>query len=331
LSDAEEVFCVAAQTLGDHLKRIPDGETGERSMWIAWQVEYLIEHDEFEIEEPPPGQYAPLPRCRLKDPSSAKNLSWPAGIGYAAAAAHSYGIFKRLKGSGAIPSHVRFQASLPTPLAPVTQFVATRDQAKVEPAYERQMLHELQQICDEVPHDELAIQWDVAIELGMWEGIGGLFQPWFDPVKEGIIDRLVRCAAATPRDVEVGFHLCYGDFGHEHFVEPADAKNLTELSNRLAALVARPIDWIHMPVPLGRSDPEYFAPLAELRVGPETTVYLGVVHMTDGVAGAERRIAAARQVLDDFGVGTECGFGRRPPDTVQPLMELHSHVADRPL
>jgi hypothetical protein len=46
------------------------------------------------------------------------------------------------------------------------------------------------------------------------------------------------------------------------------------------------------------------------------------------VSGAERRFAAARQVLDDFGVGTECGFGRRPLDTVQPLMELHSQLAD---
>ena len=38
LSDAEQVFRMAAQHLGRHLKRLPDGETGSRSHWIAWQL-----------------------------------------------------------------------------------------------------------------------------------------------------------------------------------------------------------------------------------------------------------------------------------------------------
>ena len=36
LRDAREVFKTVASVLGPRLKRIPDGETGERSDWITW-------------------------------------------------------------------------------------------------------------------------------------------------------------------------------------------------------------------------------------------------------------------------------------------------------
>jgi hypothetical protein len=329
LADSDAVFRMAAGTLGPHLRRIPDGETGERSTWIAWQVKFLTEHPEFEVEEPPPGQYAPLPRCRLRAPERADRLAWPEGIGYASVAIESYRLFARLKRAGVIPGDVRFQVSLPTPVAPVAQFVSQRDQAAVEPAYERQMLEELGRICAGVPADELAIQWDVAFEMGMWEGIGGPFEAWFAPVREGIVERLVRYASAVPRDVELGLHLCYGDFGHEHFVQPSDAGNLAEVSRRVSGQLTRPIDWIHLPVPRDRSDSAYFAPLAALGLGPETTVYLGLIHATDGAAGARRRIAAASEVVPEFGLATECGFGRRPPESVRSLMELHVQVAEQ--
>src|SRR5439155_15999924 len=36
LKDARDVFETVSAALGDRLKRIPDGETGERSDWITW-------------------------------------------------------------------------------------------------------------------------------------------------------------------------------------------------------------------------------------------------------------------------------------------------------
>jgi hypothetical protein len=37
-----------------------------------------------------------------------------------------------------------------------------------------------------------------------------------------------------------------------------------------------------MPVPKGRTDDAYFAPLDNLRLHPETKLYLGLVHRCDG-------------------------------------------------
>jgi hypothetical protein len=327
LRDASEVFRTASAVLGEHLRRLPDGETGDRDTWIAWQTNVFGSHPAFELEEPPPGQYAPLPRFRLRDRSAAAELRFDR-LGYSDAARTSYAEFRRLKDEGVVPARVRFLVALPTPLAPVSQFVAADDKAAVEPPYEEALLRELAEIAAAIPHDELAIQWDIAVELGIWEELGGVFfSPWFDEPKRGMIERIARAAQAVPDDVECGFHLCYGDFGHEHFVQPQDSGNLVEVANALSDAVGRPVQWLHLPVPRDRSDDAYFAPLRELRLHPETDLYLGLVHLTDGLEGTRARIAAARRAVPAFGVATECGLGRRPPETIEALLRLHIQVA----
>ena len=126
---------------------------------------------------------------------------------------------------------------------------------------------------------------------------------------------------------QLGYHLCYGDAGHQHFVEPEDTKRLVDIANGIAAGIDRPLNWVHLPVPLKRDDPEYFLPLSTLELYPETELYLGLIHKTDGIDGARRRIKAAMTVIEDFGVATECGFGRRPAETIPELMEIHAAVA----
>src|SRR3546814_2655171 len=37
LRDEQEVFSAVSGTLGDRIRAIPDGETGERTNWINWQ------------------------------------------------------------------------------------------------------------------------------------------------------------------------------------------------------------------------------------------------------------------------------------------------------
>jgi hypothetical protein len=81
-------------------------------------------------------------------------------------------------------------------------------------------------------------------------------------------------------------------------------------------------------VPRDRSDDAYFAPLRALQLHPETRLYLGLVHYTDGVEGARQRLTAAHKVVSDFGIATECGFGRRPKSQdIRELMRRHAQVA----
>ncbi len=325
LEDAGAVFREAGRRLGDRLARIPDGETGIRRNWIAWQHRVFAEQEALVEAEAKERDYQLRPPFRFAPGRGADDLDL-GELGYAREAAASWRDFAAVAADGGIPEHCRFQVCLPTPFAPVYSFIAYRDQGAVAPLYEARLLAELAQICRTVPASRLAVQWDVATEMSIFEGLFPL--PFLGAAPEGpLLERIARLGDAVPAGVELGFHLCYGDMNHRHWKEPEDAAVLVRIANALAASVARPIDWVHIPVPRTRDDDAYFAPLRDLALDPATRLHLGLVHFTDGIAGARRRIAAAERVVSGFGIGTECGFGRRDPETVLDLLDLHRAIA----
>jgi SAM-dependent methyltransferase len=321
LGSAEEVFRRTAASLGDRLRRMPDGETGPRSDWILWQYPVFSSRPQFEVGPPGDATYRTLPKLRLRSGESAREVTFES-LGYAETAITSYRLFATLKRDGAIAPHCRFQVSLPTPLAPVSAFVAPEFQAALEPVYEAALMGELDQILAAVPADQLAVQWDARAEFAMLEG----FTPaWFSEVRGGVVERLLRLSMHVPSGVELGLHLCYGDEAHGHFVELQDSHKLVEIANALSASLSRTLDWIHMPAPHLEAD-EYFAPLGSLVLQRETELYLGLLRLGDGVDGAQERIAAAYRHVRGFGVATDCGWGRGGSDAVDGLLELHRAV-----
>jgi hypothetical protein len=137
-----------------------------------------------------------------------------------------------------------------------------------------------------------------------------------------------RRSAIACRPIELLFHFCYGDSNHRHVVEPTDMQDMVDMATQLNALVTRPINLIHMPVPRNRSDDAYFAPLKNLKLRPETQLALGLVHHTDGIDGTAKRMATAHKYAKDFAVGTECGFGRRDPATIPELLRSHAKATE---
>lgn len=321
LQDATTVFTEVSRVLGTHLKRIPDGETGPRSNWVAWQLPLFLNDPALESTDSE-RDYGTGARVGLRPRRSASQMKL-ASLGYADAALDSFEIFDRLKRGGVVPLHCRFQVCLPTPTAPIHLWVRTEDQQEVEATYEAAMMRELDTILAAIPHDQLAIQWDTAVEFGVLEGCFPTFMK--DPMAE-IAVRLERIGARIPHEVELGYHLCYGDAAHQHFVEPRDMQLLVDVARNLVAL-KRPLHWLHMPVPQNRQDDAYFAPARHLQLAQTTELYLGLIHFSDGVAGAQQRIRAAAKHIERFGVATECGFGRRAPETVSALLQIHQRVA----
>lgn len=326
LANSEEVFRATAQILGARLKRMPDGETGARSDWVQWLSHLLRNHPQFDL----PGaiDYSASRDLRnyyrVKPGIDLASVRFGA-LGYAASARESYAIFARLLAEGAIPAATRFLVAMPTPLAFLQVLVAPDQRAALEKAYFQSMLDEVAALAAIVPAEKLAVQWDTVFEVLILEGVR---KSQIDDSRAGLIERLCRLGAALPAAAELGYHFCYGDMNHKHSLEPPNMCVMVDLANDLARALPRRIDFIHMPVPRGRDDDAYFAPLARLALKPRTALYLGLVHFTDGVSGARRRIAAASRVRRDFGIATECGFGRRPPDTVRRLLEIHVEAAD---
>lgn len=325
LDESAEVFRAAGAALRDRLRRVPDGEPAERANWIVFQAGVFDRHPDIELAPRPDDGYgAVLPVYRLRGGVDPANVDLTP-LGYADAAVRSYEVFRTLRDAGVLAAETRFQVSLPTPAAVVASFVEPAQQARLEPVYTAALLTELRHIQDTIPAADLAIQWDLAIEPAMWEGVGGIFTPWFAPIREGSLDRVATMLAAVDDDVELGIHLCYGDFEHRHYLEPKDTGVLTELANGLAERAGRPLNWLHLPVPKDRDDAAYFAPLHDLRLPEATEVYLGLVH-ADDPAGTRRRITTAQEVLPHFGVATECGLGRTPRDQIPALLQQHAEV-----
>jgi len=98
--------------------------------------------------------------------------------------------------------------------------------------------------------------------------------------------------------------------------------------NLIARNVQRPIQWVHMPVPIDRTDDAYFAPLKDLQLQPGTELYLGLVHAQDGIEGTKKRIAAAKKYVPKFGIGSECGISRgRNADLAMDFIKTYAAAA----
>jgi hypothetical protein len=326
MTDADAVFRALAGELGPWLRRIPDGETGERHRWIYWQREMLLRHPDIEID--PEAEPLPIVQwdgeliretelVRFKDGVDPSTVTFETG--YAAAARQSYEVFAGLKAAGVIGDDVRFQVCLPTPMASGFMYVSPAALDAYLPAYERSLVTALDEILAAVPHDELAIQWDVCQEVLMYEDYFP-YRP--NDYKAQTLSQLGRLGARVPEDVEVGYHLCYGTPKDEHLVMPIDTAIVVELANGIADSLDRRLDFIHLPVPRERNDDAYFAPLADLDLPPATELYIGLIHHDDA-DGDRARIVAASRVCPSFGISTECGWGRTDPARVPGLIAAH--------
>ena len=139
LKDSEEVFRAVGPLLGSRMRRIPDGETGPRTSWVARPRFALESNPAFEddpreaaaggrITHPIEGTRTwkgsaavprgapPPPRLRLRAGTKPEDIRI-GGLGYPQAALDSYRTLTRLRGEGVVPGHLRFQVALPTTAA----------------------------------------------------------------------------------------------------------------------------------------------------------------------------------------------------------------------
>lgn len=326
LPSAEDVFRTVGSIAGDSVDKIPDGETGDRQGWIAALIPKLKAVPQLEARQLQTG-YGTRMQFVMREGVSGDEVEVPE-LGYAEAARHAYPLFARLREEGAIPAATRFQVSLPTVTAGCEPFIDADHRAAFEPAYARRLRAEVEEVLAAVPHEDLAMQWDVAVEMGIIEQV--MQSHYADPF-DGVVSRLGELSAWVPGDVWLGYHLCYGDAPGEdgtgkHWKEPADAAQLVAVANAVTERAARPLRWFSMPVPIDRDDDAYFEPLGDLKLHDTARLYLGLVHHQDGVEGTQRRIDTAKRHADGFGVATECGMGRKPRDVVPTLLGIQAEV-----
>jgi hypothetical protein len=329
LPDSETVFRTLSNACGPHLVRLPDGETGIRRTWIRFLQEVLASHPAIEVAgDVPPFQFTQwdgklireIPRLRVKPGAIVDNTF---ETGYADMAIESWRVFERLQKDGDIPATVKFQISIPTPIAPTYNNMLPEDRQKLLPPLTEHLLGEVAKIAGALPNDRIAVQWDVCQEVLAWEG-------YYDQgpidVRTESVDVLRTLGNRTPANVELGYHLCYGSPADEHLIQPTDMGVMVEITNAIMRGVERPIDFVHMPVIKSRTDDAFYAPLDLLQLKPDTELYLGLIHYDDAT-GDVARLAAARRHCRVDGIATECGMARGDPSRLPSLLASHTSLA----
>lgn len=335
LADAESVMREIAARVPTGVRRVPDGETGDRQNWIFFQLAKFWQTPGLEqagtLDEPAEG-YEQMPKVRLAEGAKPDDVAWP-DLGYAGAYVQSFETFRRLRRERVIPDDLRFQVEYPTPLASINGWVVRDDQDRLEPSYERALFADLDRLLAEIPHDEVAVQWDVAVEFAILEGG---FESTPGQTFDSIVQRLARCIDRVPDDVPVGLHLCYGDYQHRHFKEPESLELQVRTVNGVVAAAQRQVGWLSFTVPQYQRDPAYFAPLEDLAVDSGTELYFALVpyHPAEQEPGTTRdqvRLVDAHLPTPgsgpvEWGVCTECGMARAERDDIPGLLDRHAEI-----
>lgn len=216
LFESTEAFmraCCAA--MPDRLKRLPDGETGDRHMFTLSQYKLFLAAPECMVtyvKNAPPVQHN-FSQAQVEE-GMTKLKKTEMKTCYDDAAIASYSVFTQLRNEGVVPKGCKFQVSLPSYANVLIPFVQRDFQAQVAPIYEAALFRALHRIQDEIPHEDLCIQLDLAVDTAFWEGTGSegmIFKPWFDKdVKANVLGYVTRMAGNVYGDVELGIHYCFG-------------------------------------------------------------------------------------------------------------------------
>ena len=208
LPDSETVFRTLSKAVGLHLVRLPDGETGIRKSWIRFLQDVLSGNSAIEFAtDVPPFKFVQwdgkvvreIPRLRVKPGATIDPATFDTG--YAAMAIDSWKIFERLQKAGDIPAGVKFQISIPTPVAPTYNNMVPADRQKLLVPLTQHFLGEIAKIAKALPNDRIAIQWDVCQEVLAWEN-------YYDkgPVdfRTETIDVLTKVGDGVPAAIDLG-------------------------------------------------------------------------------------------------------------------------------
>jgi len=323
----EEALRLCAKAVGDRVFALPDGEVGDRRMWIGGLGKTTFSrHPDL---EPAPAIVAPFGAYRPKPGVAALSLN--GYLPYADAALSSYEHFRELRHAGEIPADVRFQVSLPTPHAAIGGYFGDveREWPLLLRAYEEAIVADIGRMLERIPAHDLVIQWDYCTEIcdivGTDSGQASLDRLWPWNPKGSAEEKFAQHTAASyvapltkqiPPKVLCGYHICLGTWPQVPFASARDLSFVVRVANALVRNTPRCVDFLHLPV-VPTAGREFFAPLTQLEIGA-ARVFLGV-EAKDGRDALLRRAQAAREFLPSFGISHYCGYGR---DTVQEMPNL---------
>lgn len=319
---SEEAMDEALRRLGPHLRRLPDGETGERRNWIIHIIESLRDHPDLVLEHDGGwSDYDDLPRFRVR---RGHRLTGAAlNFGHVEAFEQSYPVFRRLRERHGLPD-LAFQVGIPGDFDMALFTLGPSGPFRHRKPFTEATVGEIQAIHDRAG-DDVIFQIEIPAELVFVARMPSPVQP---AMAAYLARGVAGLAAASPPGARFGIHLCLGDMNHRALGRMRDVGPLVHLSNAIVKRwpVDRPLEFVHAPLAAAIEPPPnrraFYQPLQDLELPPHVELIAGFVHESLDV---ESHRALARHLTTVAGrpveVATSCGLGRRDREHALAAME----------
>lgn len=312
-ADAEEAMTAALDAVGGSLAAITDGETGDRSRWLAHTIDTLRDHPDLEVvKDGDQSDYDHMLNFRVRrghhlDPDTLD-------LGYLSAYRASRPVFDRLRAARHRPD-LSFQVGIGGDFDLVLFAMGPLGALRHRAAFAAATAREITQIQQDSNGDVL-FQLEIPAET--------LFTARSGPLAPLVARRLTagihRLVAATPPGTRYALHLCVGDLGHKAMSTPRSTRPLVTLANTLTRHwpADRPLERLHLPLAAGDlpapTNPLFYQPLRALRLPPTIRLAAGFLHESPTLDSQRALLAVIEQAVGHpVDVAAACGLGRRTP------------------
>lgn len=325
-ADTDEALDLFYERIGPRLRTVPDGETGDRQDWIQGLIESFRQHSKLEPARPGDwSDYDKTPTFRVR--RGEKLTSRDLDLGYLRHFEASWPAFAARRTDGQ-----RFQVGVPGDLDlsfftfgnPVR---ALRHRA----AFRNATLRDVRAIHARAG-DDVVYQLEVPFEL-----IGLTFMPAVaGRVAAAFFARVIAdLVRRAPEGSRWGIHLCLGDMNHRSMGRLKDVGPIVWQANAIIDRwpAGRVLDFIHAPLAAGIEppplEPEFYAPLRDLRLPEETRFIAGFVHEERTFTEQQKLLGELDALLGrPVDVACSCGLGRRSREDAVRTIDLAVALAD---
>lgn len=268
--DPEQAMGTALELLGERLRSLPDGETGERRNWVISIVDALRDHPDLEVATP--GEwtsYDDTPKLRVRP--GHKLYGANLDFGHVDAVRERLPVFERLRAEHG-RHDLAFQSGVPGDFDLAMFTFGPVGAVRERRAFTEATLTEIHRVAD-LAGPGTVFQIEVPVELVLLAKA----PPVLLPLAADLMARsIVGVAAAARPGLLFGVHLCLGDMNHQAFGTMNDVAPLVALANAIVRHwpERQVLSYVHAPFAAAdqppSTTPAFYAPLANLTL-PETT------------------------------------------------------------
>ena len=318
---AREAMSRALDLLGPHLTSLPDGETGERRNWILSVIEGLRDHPDLELAKD--GDWSDYDRVpRLKVRRSHRLYGAALDFGHVSVVRESLADFRELTETAG-RTDLDFQQGVPGDLDLAVFTLGPPAGARHRRAFTEATIAEVRDVAD-LTGERALFQLEVPFELAVTAKAPA-------PVRRALVRGLARgitgVAAGAAPGTRFAVHLCMGDMNNRPIDRMTDADPVVQLTNALVRAWPddRPLELVHAPFAAGDvpapTDPDFYAPLAELDLPPTVRFAAGIAHESQGLDDQRGIRDRVEWLLGrPVDVAAACGLGRRTDEAATEVM-----------